>query len=644
MTVTIYGIKNCDTMKKARAWLDKSGVEYKFHDYKSAGVERDLLERWSKKLGWETLLNRAGTTFRKLPEKDKQVSDMKKAIALMFSQPSMIRRPVLELPGEKMLVGFKPEIYNTGTRSPIAAEVERRRTFAIISHPDAGKTTLTEKLLLFGGAINLAGQVKAKRDRRSTRSDWMAIERERGISVVTSVMTFEYGEHVFNLLDTPGHEDFSEDTYRTLTAVDAAVMVIDAAKGIEARTRKLFEVCRLRDIPIITFINKMDRESRDPFDLLDEIEKTLALDTAPMTWPIGRGRDFAGTYDLQADAVRLMEEDGKTNELRKMSVAEIVAARPKIEAGVLNEELSLVRDACKKFELASFLEGHLTPVFFGSALKNFGVKDLLDSIGGSAPAPRAQVADSRIVAAEEPKLSAFVFKIQANMDPNHRDRIAFARLCSGKLTRGMKVKQTRTGKMMSLNSPQFFFAQDRSVADEAYAGDVVGIPNHGVLRIGDTLTEGENLTFMGVPSFAPEILRRAKLGDAMKAKKLKQALQEMAEEGVVQVFNPQDGSPALVGVVGPLQLDVLKARLAAEYNIEASFEQSEFQLARWISAEDRKKVEEFAGAKTSSTATDLDGDLVFLAKSQFDLDYTKERAPGITFTDIKDVKAKQEKK
>jgi peptide chain release factor 3 len=528
---------------------------------------------------------------------------------------------------------------NTGVASPIAAEVERRRTFAIISHPDAGKTTLTEKLLLFGGAINLAGQVKAKRDRRSTRSDWMAIERERGISVVTSVMTFEYGDHVFNLLDTPGHEDFSEDTYRTLTAVDSAVMVIDAAKGIEARTRKLFEVCRLRDIPIVTFINKMDRESRDPFDLLDEIEKTLALDTAPMTWPIGRGRDFAGTYDLQAKAVRLMDEDGKTNELRKMSVEEIAAARPAIERGALNEELSLVQEACKRFELSSFLEGHLTPVFFGSALKNFGVKDLLDSIGGSAPPPRAQVADTRTVAAEEPKLTAFVFKIQANMDPNHRDRIAFARLCSGKLTRGMKVKQTRTGKPMSLNAPQFFFAQNRSVADEAYAGDVVGIPNHGVLRIGDTLTEGEELTFIGVPSFAPEILRRAKLGDAMKAKKLKTALQQMAEEGVVQVFNPQDGSPALVGVVGPLQLDVLRARLDAEYNIEASFEQSEFNLARWISGVD-KKVDEFVNGRSSSIAADLDGDLVFLAKSQFDLDYTRDRAPGVEFTDVKDVKGK----
>jgi peptide chain release factor 3 len=536
----------------------------------------------------------------------------------------------------------QPVLDNTGTaRSVVAAEVERRRTFAIISHPDAGKTTLTEKLLLFGGAINLAGQVKAKRDRRSTRSDWMAIERERGISVVTSVMTFEYGNRVFNLLDTPGHEDFSEDTYRTLTAVDSAVMVIDAAKGIEARTRKLFEVCRLRDIPIVTFINKMDRESRDPFDLLDEIEKTLALDTAPMTWPIGRGRDFAGTYDLNAKAVRLMEEDGKTNELRKMSVEEIASARPAIEPNALSEELALVQEACKKFDLTSFLEGHLTPVFFGSALKNFGVKDLLDAIGNEAPPPRAQVADTRAVAAEEPKLTAFVFKIQANMDPNHRDRIAFARLCSGKLTRGMKVKQTRTGKQMSLNAPQFFFAQDRSVADEAYAGDVVGIPNHGVLRIGDTLTEGEQLTFIGVPSFAPEIIRRTKLGDAMKAKKLKTALQQMAEEGVVQVFNPQDGSPALVGVVGPLQLDVLKARLSAEYNIEASFEQSEFQFARWISGDDKKKVEEFVNGKSSSIAADLDGDLVFLAKSQFDLDYTRDRAPGVQFTDVKDVKGKK---
>jgi peptide chain release factor 3 len=530
---------------------------------------------------------------------------------------------------------------DSATHSLLTAEVARRRTFAIISHPDAGKTTLTEKLLLFGGAINLAGQVKAKRDRRSTRSDWMAIERERGISVVTSVMTFEYDKRVFNLLDTPGHEDFSEDTYRTLSAVDSAVMVIDAAKGIEPRTRKLFEVCRLRDIPIITFINKMDRESRDAFELLDEIEKTLALDTAPMTWPIGRGRDFVGTYDMRSGAVRLIEGDGKINELHHMSVEKIAQARGHIDPVALREELALVQCACKKFHLPTFLEGHLTPIFFGSALKNFGVSDLLEAIGDLAPAPRAQNSDARRVEAGESKLTAFVFKIQANMDPNHRDRIAFARLCSGKLARGMKVKQTRTGKIMSLNSPQFFFAQERAIADEAYAGDVVGIPNHGTIRIGDTLTEGETLTFVGVPSFAPEILRRAKLGDAMKAKKLRQALQEMAEEGVVQVFSPTDGSPALIGVVGPLQLDVLKARLAMEYGIEVSFEQSEFQLARWISANDRRKVDDFAAEKLSSIATDLDGDLVFLARSQFDFDYTMERTPGIKFTDIKDIKTNQ---
>jgi peptide chain release factor 3 len=523
--------------------------------------------------------------------------------------------------------------------SPLAAEVQRRRTFAIISHPDAGKTTLTEKLLLFGGAIQLAGQVKAKRDRRSTRSDWMAIERERGISVATSVMTFEYDGRVFNLLDTPGHEDFSEDTYRTLTAVDSAVMVIDAAKGIEARTRKLFEVCRLRDIPIITFINKMDRESRDPFHLLDEIEKTLALDTAPMTWPLGQGRDFVGTFDIASGKTRLLDADGKTSDLRDLTIAEIAALNPIFDPPAIAEELDLVQDACGEFDLAAFREGHLTPVFFGSALKNFGVKDLLDAIAAYAPPPRSQEAGSRRVDAEEPRMSAFVFKIQANMDPNHRDRIAFARLCSGKLSRGMKVKQVRTGKPMTLSSPVFFFAQDRAIADEAYAGDVVGIPNHGTLRIGDTLTEGEEISFTGVPSFAPEILRRVRLMDAMKAKKLKQALQEMAEEGVVQVFRPFDGSPALVGVVGPLQLDVLKVRLKDEYSLPVDFEPAEFQLARWITSDDRKKLDDFVAANGSSVADDLDGDAVFLAKNQFYLDYTRERAPAIAFTDIKDVKA-----
>ncbi|MGH6789943.1 MAG: peptide chain release factor 3 [Pseudolabrys sp.] len=525
-------------------------------------------------------------------------------------------------------------------QTPLAAQVERRRTFAIISHPDAGKTTLTEKLLLFGGAINLAGQVKAKRDRRSTRSDWMAIERERGISVVTSVMTFDYDGRVFNLLDTPGHEDFSEDTYRTLTAVDSAVMVIDAAKGIEARTRKLFEVCRLRDIPIVTFINKMDRESRDPFDLLDEIEKMLALDTAPMTWPIGQGRDFAGTYDIDSGEMRLLSEDGRTVERQPLDLSSLAAKNSMLDAKAISEELALVKDACKRFDFASFREGHLTPVFFGSALKNFGVEDLLDALATFAPPPRAQVSNTRTVDAHENAMTAFVFKIQANMDPNHRDRIAFARLCSGKLTRGMKAKLVRTAKPMTLSAPQFFFAQDRSVADEAYAGDVVGIPNHGTLRIGDTLTEGENISFLGVPNFAPEILRRVKLGDPMKAKKLKEALQQMAEEGVVQVFRPLDGAPALVGVVGPLQLDVLKVRLAEEYGLEIDFETPEFQLARWISADDPKRLEDFVQANYSSVADDLDGDRVFMARNQFILDYTRERAPGLAFTDIKDVKDK----
>ncbi len=526
-------------------------------------------------------------------------------------------------------------------RSPLAAEVSRRRTFAIISHPDAGKTTLTEKLLLFGGAINLAGQVKAKGERRNTRSDWMKIERERGISVVTSVMTFEFEGLVFNLLDTPGHEDFSEDTYRTLTAVDSAVMVIDAAKGIEARTRKLFEVCRLRDIPIITFINKMDRESRDVFELLDEIEKTLALDTTPMTWPVGRGRDFLGTYDVINGGVRLLEGGGaKTGAAQQIEIAELAKLNANLDASAVKEELELVTEASKPFELDAFREGHLTPVYFGSALRNFGVGDLLEGLGKFAPEPRAQDSDQRKVEATDPRMSAFVFKIQANMDPNHRDRIAFARLCSGKLSRGMKAKLVRTGKSMPLSSPQFFFAQDRSVADEAFAGDVVGIPNHGTLRIGDTLTEGEDFNFVGVPSFAPEIVRRVRLTDAMKAKKLKEALQQMSEEGVVQVFRPRDGAPALVGVVGALQLDVLKARLDAEYSLPVEFEVSEFQLARWVSSEDRKKLDTFIASNTSSIADDVDGDPVYLARNEFYLGYTKERAEGIEFTNVKDVKKK----
>ncbi len=514
--------------------------------------------------------------------------------------------------------------------------VARRRTFAIISHPDAGKTTLTEKMLLFGGAIQLAGEVRAKANRRQTRSDWMDIERARGISVVTSVMTFEYADCVFNLLDTPGHEDFSEDTYRTLTAVDSAVMVIDAAKGIEARTLKLFEVCRLRDIPIVTFINKMDRETRDPFDLLDEIEKTLALDTAPITFPIGRGRALAGAYDLRARRVRPLAKEAEAFQVNGPEDSRIAAMLPEVERAQAIEELALAVEGCRPFDRQSFLEGHLTPVLFGSALKDFGVRDLIDAMAEFAPPPRAQAAEGRIVAANEPKMTGFVFKIQANMDPNHRDRIAFTRICSGKLVRGMRAKLVRTGKSITLSAPQFFFAQDRSIADEAYAGDVVGIPNHGLLRIGDTLSEGEDIVFRGVPSFAPEILRRVKLADAMKAKKLREALQQMAEEGVVQVFNPYDGAAAIVGVVGALQLDVLAERLDAEYGLPVSFEQSRFEVCRWVSSDSRAELDKFISAFPSSIAADLDGAPVFMASSAFNLRYEQERWPQIKFADVKD--------
>ncbi len=500
-----------------------------------------------------------------------------------------------------------------------AEEIARRRTFAIISHPDAGKTTLTERLLRAGGAIQMAGNVRAKGERRRTRSDWMGIERERGISVVTSVMTFEYAGCIYNLLDTPGHEDFSEDTYRTLTAVDSAVMVIDAAKGIEARTRKLFEICRLRDIPIITFVNKMDREARDPFELLDEVASTLALDTSPATWPVGRASDFVGTYDLHTRDMRLSTP--------------LEQSDPRMQA--LGDELDLVRAALPEWDKESFNAGHLTPVYFGSAMREIGVSDLLDALARFGPPPRAQVADKRIVEADEEKLTALVFKIQANMDPNHRDRMAFARVCSGRLERGMKLKQVRTGKLIPLNAPQFFFARDRQLAEEAFAGDVVGIPNHGTLRIGDTLSEEEDIQFLGVPSFAPEILRRVRLDDAMKAKKLRQALQELAEEGVVQLFRPQDGSQPIVGVVGTLQLDVLQARLAGEYGVGIGFEPTPYNLARWITGE-KLLVAKFVQDQRTAMADDVDGDPVFLATSAFMLKRTSDLNSNLVFRDIKD--------
>lgn len=525
--------------------------------------------------------------------------------------------------------------------TPAAAEAPyaRRRTFAIISHPDAGKTTLTEKLLYFGGAIQLAGEVRAKAGRRQTSSDWMKIERQRGISVVTSVMTFEYGGHVFNLLDTPGHEDFSEDTYRTLTAVDSAVMVIDAAKGIEARTKKLFEVCRLRDIPIVTFINKVDRETRDPFDLINEIETTLALDVAPMTWPVGRGREFTGTLDFASNTFRRNQKGDESDAGTPVAGEDdplFDELLPNGLAETWREEVFLAREGLKPFDLEAFREGHLTPLYFGAALRDYGVRDLIDALGRYAPSPRAQIADKRPVEADEPKMTGFVFKIQANMDPNHRDRIAFMRVCSGKLSRGMKAKLVRTSKPMPLNAPQFFFARDRSIAEEAYAGDIVGLPNHGTLRIGDTLTEGEDIVFKGVPSFAPEILRRVKLKDAMKAKKLREALQQMAEEGVVQLFLPHDGAPAIVGVVGALQLDVLKERMEAEYSLPVDFEPCQFAIARWVSSEDKLALTKFVASKPSSMADDLDGDPVFMASSQFTLKYDAERVPDINFTDVKD--------
>ena len=518
----------------------------------------------------------------------------------------------------------------------IKQAVARRRTFAIIAHPDAGKTTLTEKLLLFGGAIQLAGEVKAKKDRMNTRSDWMKIERERGISVVTSVMTFEYGDNVFNLLDTPGHEDFADDTYRTLSAVDSAVMVIDAAKGIEPRTLKLFEVCRLRDIPIVTFVNKMDREARNTFEILDEIEQKLALDTAPITWPIGQGKTFSGTYHLAQNAVRHGDAEAERHpgqragfQPRRRTAARQRARDLHRGAGTGARGLPAVRPR-------RLPRRALTPVYFGSALRNFGVRDLIEGLGAYAPPPRDQDADTRTVHATEPKMTSFVFKIQANMDPNHRDRIAFVRVCSGTLERGMKAKLVRTGKPMSLSAPQFFFARSRITADEAFAGDVVGIPNHGTLRIGDTLTEGEDILFRGVPNFAPEILRRVRLGDAMKAKKLKEALQQMAEEGVVQLFQPEDGSPAIIGVVGALQLDVLKERLSAEYTLPVDFEMARFSVCRWISADSKLEVERFIEAHRGDIARDLDGDPVFLAPHEFGLNYEAERWKAIRFAAVKD--------
>ncbi|MBI5165262.1 MAG: peptide chain release factor 3 [Magnetospirillum sp.] len=525
--------------------------------------------------------------------------------------------------------------------STLSTELALRRTFAIISHPDAGKTTLTEKLLLFGGAIQLAGAVRARGEQRRTRSDWRAIEQERGISVSASVMTFEHEGLTYNLLDTPGHEDFSEDTYRTLTAVDSAVMVLDAAKGIETQTLKLFEVCRLRDVPIATFVNKVDREGREPFDLLDEIEKTLALDVAPVTWPIGMGRDLKGVYDLVRDRVILFDP-GRGDHIAEIAVDAsldsdlLEKAVGAAAAQRLREEVDLVRGACPEFDLEAYRAGHLTPVFFGSALKTFGVAELLRGVGRLAPAPLARKTDKRVVEPAEDKVSGFVFKVQANMDPNHRDRIAFFRICSGRFQRGMKIKHVRSGKVMALVNPVFFLARERELAEEAFPGDIMGIPNHGQLRIGDTLSESEDFNFLGIPTFAPEVLRRVRLDDPMKAKQLKKALEDLAEEGVSQVFKPLDGSTWIVGVVGPLQFDVLTTRIASEYAIKAGFEEAPFVTARWVHADDKAEIERFADANKSNMAEDRDGGLVYLARSTWQLNRCQQDFPNVLFTNTRE--------
>src|SRR5580698_8237350 len=497
------------------------------------------------------------------------------------------------------------------TKTP-ASEAARRRTFAIISHPDAGKTTLTEHLLLLGGAIHAAGRVKARGEARRAKSDWMKIEQERGISVTSAVMTFEYKDAVFNLLDTPGHEDFSEDTYRTLTAADSAVMVIDAAKGIEAQTRKLFEVCRLRDIPIMTFVNKMDREARDPFELLDEIADQLQIETAPMVWPAGMGLNFKGVRNLADD--RFVPYDGAVLD---------AALQEK-----LDEDVMLARDGLPKFDLATYREGHLSPVYFGSALKNFGVAELLGALASFAPSPRDQSAIGRQVHPSDEDVTGFVFKVQANMDPNHRDRVAFLRLASGRFRRNMKLKQSGTGKSIGIHNPILFFASERETVDEAWPGDIIGIPNHGVLRVGDTLSESGSVVFTGIPNFAPEILRRVRLSDPMKQKHLARALESLAEEGVTQVFKPQIGSQWIVGVVGALQLDVLKSRLVAEYDLDADLEPSPYDAARWLVAPEAE-MEKCAAGNRGGMATDRDGAPVFLAKSAWELGYVAEKFPNV---------------
>ena len=519
--------------------------------------------------------------------------------------------------------------------SEIQTEVARRRCFAIISHPDAGKTTLTEKLLLFGGAIQLAGSVKGRKAARHATSDWMELEKQRGISVTSSVMQFPYQDKIVNLLDTPGHEDFSEDTYRTLTAVDSALMVIDCAKGVEARTIKLMEVCRLRDTPIMTFINKLDRESRDPIELLDEIENVLTIRCAPVTWPIGSGKRFKGVYHLLNDAVHLFsaQHGGKIQEGEHISGLN----NPQLDkllgeqAQELRDEIELVQGASHGFDLQAYLRGELTPVFFGSAINNFGVKELLDSFVVHAPAPQTRVTSTRDIEPMEEKFSGFVFKIQANMDPQHRDRIAFMRLTSGSFTKGMKLHHVRLGRDVQISNAITFLARDRETVEAAYAGDIIGLHNHGTIRIGDSFSQGENLKFTGIPNFAPELFRRVILRDPLRMKALQKGLDQLSEEGATQVFRPLINNDLILGAVGVLQFDVVAYRLKDEYNTECSYDPINVTTARWIVCEDAKMLEDFRKKNEPNLAIDSHGSLTYLAPSRVNLDLAIERWPQVQF-------------
>ncbi|MGH1352132.1 MAG: peptide chain release factor 3 [Methyloligellaceae bacterium] len=517
-----------------------------------------------------------------------------------------------------------------------------RRTFAIISHPDAGKTTLTEKLLLAGGAIHTAGEVKARGDNRRARSDWMKIEQERGISVTSSVMTFMHEGLTFNLLDTPGHEDFSEDTYRTLTAVDSAIMVIDVAKGIEAQTLKLFEVCRLRDIPIMTFINKTDREGQDIFTLMDEIQDKLALDIAPLVLPVGMGTDFHGLYDSQNNKF-LTSSEGSGGAFDKIVDCEGIEDSkldelvPDFVIDAARENIELAGAGYAEFDEEAYRDGTLTPVVFGSALKNYGVRHLVELIAAHAPPPRPSKTEGREVLPSEDNVSGFIFKVQANMDKNHRDRVAFMRMCSGNFKRGMKLKQTRTGKDIMVHSPIFFLAQDREIAETAGPGDIIGIPNHGTIRVGDTFTQGEEIRFTGLPAFAPEILRRVRLGDTTRIKQLRSALEDLSEEGLIQVFKPSVGSNWIVGVVGVLQLDVLSSRARQEYRIEIEFEPVPYDTARWIKTDNQQALKKFMEMNRLNVVTDRDNNPVFMAKNSWEMSYVVEKNPDLEFLKTKEL-------